>query len=50
MIKGFPPYLAFRIAFLLLAGTALVLLAWQCSRQQPLRSRVEWSTSAPAKP
>jgi len=50
MTKGFPPYLAFRIAFFLLGGAALLLLTWQCSRGHPLPSRVEWSPAAPAKP
>jgi hypothetical protein len=41
-------YRAFRIAFVSLAGAALLLLAWQCALRPPAPSRVAWPP--PAKP
>jgi hypothetical protein len=41
---------AFRIAFVLLAGATLLLLAWQCAQRPPATSRVAWPPPAPTKP
>lgn len=41
---------AFRLTFALLLTAALLLLAWQCTRQAAGSSRVDWPSSIATKP